>query len=324
MSLTLLLSYAPLVLFVAIVILCLIAAGEPERRRVGIAGVAVLGAIASLILVAGPIRPADPWADWSGQIDQAVTGCAENVDGSVCLARAIHEHAPPEPEGTESSVTSRFMQDVRVAQALIAAPKARDLLRQEFGVDASEFLGTGYSVSFEEPEAARSYTDAHQPEFFVPNLCADSVDHDACPTESANLYTWRVPATEARRWLGRPITDLLNSQAPVDHAAEWRRLARAGNTHLLVRFARFNPQYYTGKVGRPASDLVFFTSLNEVRGVPLREALARTGSEALAQPGAANEVMFVWIYAPTDHDDAARPATWASLYSYLDQLAAPH
>jgi len=319
-------------LVLALLLLLLVVVGvvlmnsEDARKRRGL--IAAAGAIGVLLTVLWVLAtPSDPWVVWAHRIDRSVESCNQQ-DAAVCLAAALERHPPPAapPEqGKETSVSADFFADLRVADALLDQEHTRDLLWDEFGIDSNEFLGTGFSAPRNETGPARSYADARQREFFVPNLCADVIDNTRCPSEVANVWTWRLDAARSSQWLDRPVSDLLTRVQPSDHLNEWRRQARnylrispTAPRQVLVRFARFNPQYYAGTLGRPEANLVFFTSLADVHSITLRDAMMGTGSEALAEPPQ-DETLFIWVYAPAE-GDAAPSATWAALFDYLDRL----
>lgn len=317
---------AALVLTILLLLLALVVIvimnWEAARQRHGlIVAMGALGVICAIILAARAPSP-DPWPAWTARIESEIAACGDNAD-APCLARAIA--ANPAPPTTSATISQRFLGDLRMAEGLLASERARNLLWDEFGIDSNDFIGTGYSTPWRDDQAQRTYREARQREYFVPNLCADIVDTERCPSETPNLWTWQISATEAQAWLSRPVSALITGAAPADHVREWRAALpaiRSGGDEarpVLIRFSRFKTQYYAGTVGRPNADFVFFAPYADVQGRTLGEALGLTGSAALAQQ-ADDETLFVWLYAPAEGETPA-PATWGAVFEYLQTLA---
>jgi hypothetical protein len=309
-------------LIISLLVLTMVASTwDGGRRRlalVGVIGLAV-GLALGYVFASNAIDDEDrAWRHWQSAIDRSLAGCAEGGDGAACLAEAL-ERNPPPATAADASVTDRFFADLRAGEALLETPRARDLLWDEFGIEAEEFIGTGYSVSRE--GATRSYENAEQEEFFVQNFCADAIDTSVCPTETANVWTWRLAPEQLATWLDRPASEFLSAVAPGDHTEEWTAARRTlGERATFIRFARFPAHFYAGTVGRPGNDMVFFAALPDT-SLTLREIMARTGSSSLAEGGDPGETFFVWIYIP--EPGAPTPmATWAALFDYLDRRAA--
>lgn len=275
-------------------------------------GAATLGAVAALVFLLGPKSTDETWNAWRGEVSTTLELCPEAEDGAICLSRALSTHPAPDLDGDPNGPADVFFSQVELGQNLRRIPRASDLLWDEFGIDSEEFIGTGYSVPHATDGGERSYADARQREFFVDNLCADMIDTQRCPTEVDTIWTWRLTPAQASQWLDRPLRALLNSEAPADHRSSWLR-ARSNEAALNVRFARFNPDYYTGTLGRPDASLVFIAAYPP-GNLTLREALLETGSAALAEPGEANETLFIWVYAP---EQRLAPATWGTVFDSL-------
>lgn len=290
---------------------------ELARERLAL-GAATLGAVVALVFFLGPKSPEQAWASWRGEISTQLSSCPEAEDGAACLSRALSAHPAPKPDGEAEGPADVFFSQVELGQNLQRIPRASDLLWSEFGIDSEDFIGTGYSVPHAADGSARSYADARQREFLVDNICADMIDTQRCPAEVTNIWTWRLTPAQASQWLDRPLRALLRSQAPADHRPEWLG-ARANEAALNIRFARFNPDYYTGTIGRPDANLVFMTTYPP-GNLTLREALLETGSADLAEPGEDNETLFIWVYAP---EESPSPATWGTVFDYLREHAAP-
>jgi hypothetical protein len=285
------------------------------RQRLAL-GAATLGAIVSSAYFLAPPSAETTWRAWRDDVSGGLERCPEAEDGSICLSRALANHAAPNHNETLEGPADVFYSEVELGQNLRRIPRAADLLWAEFGIDNEEFIGTGYSVPYSPDGGARSYSNARQREFLVENLCADMIDAARCPAEQTNIWTWRLSAGQTHEWLNRPLNRLLAAQAPLDHQREWSR-TRASDTSLYIRFARFSPDYYSGTLGRPDANLVFIAAYPT--GSPtLREALFETGSAPLAEPGDDTETLFIWIYAPPQRP---REATWGYVFEYLRQQA---
>ncbi|MDX2276350.1 MAG: hypothetical protein NW206_12935 [Hyphomonadaceae bacterium] len=292
---------------------------DDVRRRpliLGAMGVVGVGAAVAALTMTPRSAPqaSDPFQEWSARIEARAAACPEDSDGAACLANAFRQTPPPEADES-GTAAARFFHDVRLGEALLAQPKAEDILWREFGVDSADFIGTGYSVVFS--GAQRSYEGARQIEYFAPNICADMIDTQRCPAELSNVWTWRLDSAAVASWLDQPIDAFFAAEPPADHLAEWtaRRASRPfDDGSLVIRFSRFDPQYYAGTVGRPEAELVFFAALTDAREATLRDMLARTGSAPLAEPGEENETLFVWVYAP---NAPLRTATWDALFDHL-------
>lgn len=308
-----------LLALVVIVIMNWEAARQHHGLIVAMGGVGVLCAI----ILAARAPAADPWPAWTQRIDSAIAACGEAAD-APCLARAIA--ANPAPPSANETISQRFLGDLRIAEGLLASERARNLLWDEFGIDSNDFIGTGYSTPWRDDQAQRTYREARQREFFVANLCADIVDTTRCPTEAPNVWTWQLTGQDAQAWLSRPVSALITGVPPSDHVREWRAALptiRDGGDDVrpvLIRFSRFNPQYYAGTVGRPSADFVFFAAIDDVGPRTLGEALALTGSAALADQ-AEDEILFIWLYAPSE-GDVPTPATWGAVFDHLRTISA--
>lgn len=290
---------------------------ETLRQRLAVGAALTAVFVASFYFIAPQTADAS-WSAWRHAMSATLERCPETEDGSICLARALSTHAPPIQDADLDGPADVFFAHVELGQNLRRIPRAGDLLWDEFGIDSEEFIGTGYSVPHAATGGERSYSDARQREFFVENLCADTVNLERCPTEVDNIWTWRLTAAQASQWLDRPLRTLLASERPNDHDVEWRR-ARSSGTTLNIRFARFNPDHYAGTLGRPDANLVFIAEYPS-GNLTLREALLETGSAALAEPGEDNETLFIWVYAP---EEQPLPATWGTVFEYVQRRSAP-
>jgi hypothetical protein len=215
--------------------------------------------------------------------------------------------------------------DLRTAEVLLHQKDARDLLWREYGIDGSDYLGTGYSVPLTGP-TARNYEYALQREYFVPNLCAEAIDPAICPRKDANIWTWRLTAAQVSRWLDMPIAKFLHAHHPASDAAGFgKRTAlnapavQGPLPNLLIRFGNLPLANYRGTFGRPGAVRVFFADYDLVRTKTLRGAVIATGAATLLDNSNPAKTFFIWIYAP----DARSPATVASWNALFTILAQP-
>jgi hypothetical protein len=288
-----------------------------KRRGVYIALAAsgVVIAVSSLVFESQSSRSTAtaPWAPWTARMTDRVESCTEQRDPTACLAAALRAEPPPHAvDGETGLASSQLLHEFQMGQALLQSPRISDLLWEEFGIDREDFLGIGLSIN-------NRSEDSHtrEREYFVSNLCADKINLDRCPTEEPNIWTWRLPSAAARVQLGRPLLELIDGQPPLDNVEQWRTLRtnELAPTGLYIRIAHFPGQFYAGTVGRPEAKLVFFTEFPE-RSTTLRDFMAQTGSESLAETINENETLFIWVYAPTETQEPML-ATWGSLFDYL-------
>jgi hypothetical protein len=241
-----------------------------------------------------------------------------------CLSKAFTSHERPSADS--SDVADVLYRDLHTAEVLLHQKESRDLLWHDFGIDGSDYLGTGYSVPLV-GTSARDYEYARQREYFVPNLCAEAVDPAICPKKDAGVWTWRLSASQVSMWLNKPITSLLRTRHPQADAAGIAQRIAAGDPRasvklpvLMIRFGSLPLAYYKGTVGRPGSVRVFFANFGQVRTKTLRAALIATGASSLVEKPDPTKTFFIWLYAP-DQNSKATVASWKALFDILSEPA---
>jgi len=267
-----------------------------------------------------PLPAIDQWVAWSDNFDSTISACVKAGEKS-CLSKAFMSRPRPVLEGNPPYVTDTLYYDLRTAEVLIHQPDASKLLSSQYGIDASAYLGTGFSVPLQ-GAGALQYQFARQQEYFVPNLCAEAVDKTVCPARDPNMWAWHLTSAQMQHWLDAPIAALLHQRPPRSDAAAFGKLAAPKPVapgelpSLLIRFGNFPLKYYSGAIGRPGAVRVFFASYQQVRGETLRGAVVATGAASLiAKPDPAN-TFFIWLYAPHAGTKAA-VASWKELFGIL-------
>jgi hypothetical protein len=269
---------------------------------------------------------ADPWAEWRDNFDTIVAACVKAAE-SNCLSKAFASRTRPSAEDASTDVSDSLYRDLQAAEVMLHQKDARDLLWHDFGIDASDFLGTGYSVPLT-GAVAHEYEYARQREYFVPNLCAEAVDLSICPKADSGLWTWRLSAPELARWLDKPIASFLKTRRSGNGGYLARlNAAEAVGTQsplpaLMIRFGTLPLAYYKGTVGRPGSVRVFFANFGQVRSKTLRAAMIATGASSLLDKPDPEKTFFIWLYAP-DATSKATVASWKSLFDILSQQPVP-
>lgn len=291
-----------------------------SRRLWPLAIVCLLALAPTCSAFADDAQPADDWSAWSANFGNVISACV-NANETGCLAKAFNDHARPADAATPD-VTDRLYRDLRTAEVMLHQKEARDLLWREYGIDGSDYLGTGYSVPLTGTFAGQ-YAYARQREYFVPNLCAEAVDPAVCPQKDASVWTWRLSATDLARWQSRPIAVLLARKMPQGDRASFLRQTRPGARvvrnnlpDMLIRFGSLPPAFYKGTVGRPGAVRVFFADYAQVKGKTLHDAAMATGAASLLDHPDPAKTFFIWIYAP-GADSKATVASWNALFSIL-------
>lgn len=260
-----------------------------------------------------------------------------------CLALAIR-HAdermneekmhPVEP----NRQTAWLYQDIALGNALLEDFRADgsigSVLYDVYGVNSEEFLGVGRSLPANNTDDANAsrYSEAVVREYLAPNLCAEDFNKANCPQRSTRLWAWTFTSMEEVE--GKTVRDILRDMAPRQGGeagnVEYQRLRERvlgetpdfdEPTTLLARFHMFPKDFYVGTAGRPEARYVFFSNLEDVIDLPLREAYARSGADdAFRRNESGREInAFLWIYMPADARGAWL-ATWRNLFIDLRRL----
>ena len=266
------------------------------------------------LVFALPAR-ADTWNDWQSGFTQTINACA--IKDGACLNHTFTATPLPAPDST--SANDLLLRDLRAAQVMLHQPDASSLLWKLYGIDSSAYLGTGYSVPLNGPQA-RQYAFARQREYFVPNLCAETIDTALCPARASNLWVWKVTPQQLARWLDKPVAQLLAARRPLHDAAGFNRARRAPATNpdlprLLIRFSPVPDAFYKGQVGRGGAARVFFGDYDQARAVTLRDFITATGTTGLDAPPPGTHY-YVWLLAPGAD---VRQASWDALFKLLAQ-----
>ena len=261
-----------------------------------------------------PIAISD-WAGWSANFAKAIEACIAKKQDD-CLAKAFNDRPRPDASGTY--VDDLLYRDLQTAEVMLHQKDASDLLWKQYGIDSSDYLGTGYSVPLTGP-GARDYQYAQQREYFVPNLCAEAVDPATCPAAEKNVWTWRLSSAQLTHWLDRPIVSLLRQVAPQSNdqpLPKFEPVAAGALPQLLIRFGALPIALYKGTVGRPGAVRVFFADYGQARDKTLGAAMTATGAASLIEHPDPAKTYFVWIYAP-GADSKATVASWSALFATL-------
>jgi hypothetical protein len=260
----------------------------------------------------------DGWVSWQHGFARVMHGCASKAEAN-CLAKAFNTVSRPALSAS-GRVVDDLDRDLRTGEILLDDHDGSDALWKEFGIDSKSYLGTGYSVP--QTGASLDYDRARQREYFVPNFCAEAVDPKPCQSVRPGLWTLRLSDDQARAWLDKPVGELLKAMLPHDAAGSYEHSgpASGGLPSALIRVSRFDSKFYSGTIGRPGAQRVFFADLDQVRDTSLRDEMIATGSPALADKPDPGKTLFVWVLVPSAETDV-RIASWKSLF---DILAATH
>lgn len=205
------------------------------------------------------------------------------------------------------------------------------VLYDVYGIDSEEFLGIGRSLPAASADIPGDrYSEAVVREYLVPNQCAETIDATICATRSPRLWAWVFDSMESID--GKTVRDVLRDAAPRAGAdtIEYQRLRERifgeqpdlhEPTVLLARFHMFSINHYVGSAGRPEARYVFFSSLEDVIDLPMRDAYARSGaSDAFRRNEGASDIRaFLWVYMPAD-GRGHWLATWRNLFLDLRRL----
>src|SRR5206468_9750375 len=80
----------------------------------------------------------------------------------------------------------------------------------------------------------------------------------------------------------------------------------------VVRFGKFPPRRYSGKMGRDEAVRVFVSNLSEVWDLSVEEA-ARLSGYTVSGGEAGGDKLFIWVFLPT-HPREVVPATWGRVF----------
>jgi hypothetical protein len=262
------------------------------------------------------IAAAEQWSAWQINLQNVMEACVTAKESS-CLAKAFRDHPRPPIDNPLHTVTGDLFYDLRTAMAMLAVPSVADALWREYGLDSVAYLGTGYSVPMTQAGVA-PYWAGEQREYFVPNLCAQTIDPVMCPTADPDVWTWRLTGAQLRAGLDRPVASILKGNTRKLMARVRAAPRGDGLPNALVRFGLLDPSSYKGSFGRPGAARVFFADYAQVSGKTLRQALIATGASTLIANPDPHQEFFIWIYAPGAQSKAV-PASWHALFEALAQ-----
>jgi hypothetical protein len=261
------------------------------------------------------VQLAEQWDAWHDDLRGMMDVCLGG-NGSSCLEKAFRELPRPPIDNPQHTVSGELLYDLRTADAMLSIPSVADALWREYGVDTVAYLGTGYSVPLT-PAGVAPYWQGMQREYFVPNLCAQTIDPAICPKADPDVWTWRLTSAEMKAALDKPIGALLKGNTQTLK----RRIGAAprndGLPNALVRFALLDPANYKGTFGRADAKRVFFADFTQVSGKSLRAALVATGASTLIANPNPNQAFFMWVYAPGKNTNAAA-ASWRAVFESLE------
>lgn len=226
-----------------------------------------------------------------------------------CVANALGGLA--EKLGTKSDTApEQLFADQALGEIVRTSPKSMALLNL-LGIYGDSFLGTGESI----PSGSKDLTSTHIPEYLVPNY---SENH-------AGVLAWSME--EHSEKLQLTMMQLLETN-PINHQSSLAGVREAvilnrGNEALpsLVRFAMVpdlkrqpdgsagSGAGYQGCLGRPERRRVFFSSLDYMvrASNSVKEAADLSGYRFV--PGAAEQHLYVFMFAPVSSNELIRP-TW--------------
>ncbi len=263
---------------------------------------------------------ANSWLTWQKNLESASGECtkakekedlaekaknhAQKVDAeralALCMANALDPVLYKEPRPASDQVSGQLM---------LADDNARAVLGDRLSV-GDKFLGSGFSL----PSGQNDPAVARVPEYFVPNLRDDS----------NHVWVWKLEHSKVQDQkpiMERKLLEILQTFDPSNHPdfkANWgwlkQHLQPNDSLPVLVRFALMDPQKvrYSGCLGRPDATRVFMSNLGELASKTVREAAQSTGYNRPEKSDERGMTFFIWVYAPTEEDQAVR-ATWGSV-----------
>lgn len=253
-----------------------------------------------------------------------------------CLALALRRS----PRGEDEHSQIAFLtQDITLGERLLRGDSDDETsipatLYAMFGVDSSEFLGTGRSLPNVEDKTQSRYGDSRMREYWATNGCVvTTIKPEVCPHRMQHAWGWRFDSLSSvsELTLRQMLTDP-ERRVPPDEGGDTpefqaflRRLADPRGIEepnpILVRFHVFPQNYYLGTIGRPEARQVFYSSLADSIDLPIREAFIRSGADDPFETRSdfPDNRAFVWIYIP-ETNDQYRQATWRNLFAYLREL----
>lgn len=240
------------------------------------------------------------WRSWRSYAHEKLSA------GNLTNADVIEiVRARPVPKSNQPSVILRH--DLAIADVLFSYKNATDMLALRFGIYQDVFLGTGFS----NPLEADGYGLAAIHEYLVPN---ERVEHE-------NIWMRRFAPTSEE--LDNTISDLVNKEANSD--AKNMKLRERLVTLMkeknwepgqqpVIRFAIFDPERDSHRLGREEAYRVFASDLAEVWALKFRDAARRSGRQLKSK--GPHDMCYVWIFLPKDETDVV-PATWTEVLNHL-------
>jgi hypothetical protein len=253
---------------------------------------------------------ANKWLKWQKDLEGAAGQCTKAKDRDKCLAEQLSPVIDNRPRPERQSDATGLASDLMAGQLMLANENARSALNDRLGI-REKFLGSGRS----EPVGQTNYTAASVPEYLVPNLS----------DKSPNVWVWEPEQVQDQKpIMEQNLLEVLHTFPPAntavnhqdfEHNWSWLKdhLQPNDPRPILVRFALI-PQTipYSGCLGRPEATRVFMSNLGELAPKTVHDAAQSTGyvvPEKSDDPGLR---LFIWVYAPTEEDQAVS-ATWGNV-----------
>ena len=253
----------------------------------------------------GEVVQSAEWQTWRAQVHEKLS--AEPVTEKA-LAETLRIKLPALPDSaTEAEYLRR---DQAVADVLLSYEGVRKIFADRFGI-RTDFLGTGLS----KPLGQASYAKAAVHEYLVANH-PDTHDH---------VWMWQLNPLDQR--FSRPLHTLIagdGERRPPDNASthansfdeELKEIVlRVKNKDHpippMVRFARFDKEYYRHTLGRLEAKRVFTSNLSEVWDLTIQQAAEKSGYAYKD-----GDTFFIWVYVPY-HSSEFTPATWRQVLARL-------
>ncbi len=242
-----------------------------------------------------------------------------------CLSLAMKSYRDVNGQHT---VSERLALDASLGARLLADGSdgsISDTLYTMMGIKREEYTGLGRSLPISDNRGTDArYTEAVLQEYWVGNVCAETINTDVCPHRWPLTWAWRYQNLSELRQM--TLRDLILTQEPAEGSgtpqlAAMRERVRTGAwdepTSLLVRFQIFPQQYYVGTIGRPEAQRVFFSSLAGSINLNVEDALLLSGqTDPNEESTADGSMVFIWVYEPQTTRDYLL-ASWSELFVYL-------
>ena len=268
----------------------------------------ILGAVLMHILLTPRQTPAeDPWVAWQRQVQKSVDECGnEKTIQEICLAQAISQEYP-KPKSSFS--TELLHNELHAGAIIMTIDPVKKLLYNRIGVK-DHFVGNGFAQP----------GDREKPDAFVPEYLAANLS-DAHP----DVWTWALAPIPEH--LDKKVSEIVGSRKDTIEQLQARdtesfpKFLQTVMNHLdyerpaVIRFARFPPEQYSHKMGRPDAKRVFVLHLGSVYNLSLGEA-ARLSGYSLESARSDHDKLWVWVYLPGDKRDLVRP-TWGEIITNL-------